>query len=153
MTWSVQPKCRPSGCPAGVKIKHHGLSLPGTLQNLRLGHSYLRILLKSRLEDSCSIATRKLGSDKLLAGAMWFLPESPRWLVVDGQLDAALGVIHRIYTKNKLPLGEPRGSWPVHVCSLECSTALLRLPKHGPAAHLSAQCAAVFLRAAAWKRV
>ena len=39
------------------------------------------------------------------AAALVLLPESPRWLVVNGQLDAALAVIHRIYTKSDLPLG------------------------------------------------
>ena len=39
------------------------------------------------------------------AAALVLLPESPRWLVVNGQLDAALAIIHRIYTKSDLPLG------------------------------------------------
>ena len=38
---------------------------------------------------------------------MWMLPESPRWLVVDGRLDEALAVIHVMYTNLRLPIGVP----------------------------------------------
>ena len=37
--------------------------------------------------------------------AMFILPESPRWLVTQGELDKALAVIHQVYTRNQLPLG------------------------------------------------
>lgn len=39
------------------------------------------------------------------AVALFVLPESPRWLVVNAQLDEALAVIHRIYTDSILPFG------------------------------------------------
>ena len=37
--------------------------------------------------------------------AMFILPESPRWLVTQGELDKALAVIHQVYTRNQLPSG------------------------------------------------
>ena len=39
------------------------------------------------------------------AVSLFILPESPRWLVVNGHLDVALAVIHRVYTKSILPAG------------------------------------------------
>ena len=39
------------------------------------------------------------------AVSLFILPESPRWLVVNGHLDVALAVIHRVYTKSVLPAG------------------------------------------------
>eukprot|EP00887_Chlorella_sp_A99_P007343 scaffold2.g7343.t1 len=39
------------------------------------------------------------------AGALWLLPESPRWLVVNGRLDKALAVIHRVVTSTRLAPG------------------------------------------------
>ena len=41
----------------------------------------------------------------LSAAALFILPESPRWLVVNGHLDLALAVIHRVFTKSTLPTG------------------------------------------------
>ena len=38
-----------------------------------------------------------------LAAGIVLLPESPRWLVVAGRLDAALAVIHRVLTSRRLP--------------------------------------------------
>lgn len=40
------------------------------------------------------------------AAALVLLPESPRWLVVQGKLDDALAVMHRILTNARLPQGE-----------------------------------------------
>ena len=37
--------------------------------------------------------------------ALFILPESPRWLVVNARLDEALAVIHKVYTDSSLPLG------------------------------------------------
>jgi hypothetical protein len=45
------------------------------------------------------------------AAAFFLLPESPRWLVVQGKLDAALAAMHRVYTNNQLPQG---GNTPLH---------------------------------------
>ena len=39
------------------------------------------------------------------AVSLFILPESPRWLVVNGHLDVALAVIHRVYTRSVLPAG------------------------------------------------
>lgn len=39
------------------------------------------------------------------AASLFILPESPRWLVVNGHLDVALAVIHRVFTKSVLPAG------------------------------------------------
>ncbi|KAL3163007.1 hypothetical protein ABBQ32_009439 [Trebouxia sp. C0010 RCD-2024] len=41
----------------------------------------------------------------VLAVSLFILPESPRWLVVNGHLDMALAVIHRVFTKSVLPAG------------------------------------------------
>lgn len=48
--------------------------------------------------------------------ALFMLPESPRWLVVNGQLDAALLVMHCLYAS-----GPSRAS--DHQASTEASTA------------------------------
>ena len=39
------------------------------------------------------------------AVSLFILPESPRWLVVNGHLDMALAVIHRVFTSSVLPTG------------------------------------------------
>jgi hypothetical protein len=39
------------------------------------------------------------------AAALLLLPESPRWLVVNGRLDAALLVMHHLYSSGSLPAG------------------------------------------------
>ena len=39
------------------------------------------------------------------AVSLFILPESPRWLVVNGHLDMALAVIHRVFTRSVLPTG------------------------------------------------
>jgi hypothetical protein len=44
-------------------------------------------------------------ADVWRAAALFVLPESPRWLVVSGNLDEALAVIHRIYTSAGLQIG------------------------------------------------
>lgn len=41
----------------------------------------------------------------VLAVSLFILPESPRWLVVNGHLDSALAVIHRVFTRSVLPTG------------------------------------------------
>ncbi|KAL6777919.1 hypothetical protein ACKKBG_A16230 [Auxenochlorella protothecoides x Auxenochlorella symbiontica] len=46
-----------------------------------------------------------LGPALALGGCAILLPESPRWLVIRGRLDAALAVIHRIFTKQALTPG------------------------------------------------
>ena len=71
------------------------------------------------------------------AAALWFLPESPRWLVVDGQLDTALAVIHQVYTKEKLPLGgalqqaDAVACAAVAICACACLLAGLRAAQDG----------------------
>ena len=42
----------------------------------------------------------------LPAASLFILPESPRWLVVNGHLDMALAVIHRVYNGSVLPAGQ-----------------------------------------------
>ena len=42
----------------------------------------------------------------LPAASLFILPESPRWLVVNGHLDMALAVIHRVYIGSVLPAGQ-----------------------------------------------
>lgn len=44
----------------------------------------------------------------VLALCAFFLPESPRWLVIQNRLDDALAVIHRIFTDTALLPGERR---------------------------------------------
>ena len=60
------------------------------------------------------------------AAALVLLPESPRWLVVQGQLDAALAVIHRVLTNARLPQGTALTAWqPLHafIAFVFCATA------------------------------
>ena len=50
------------------------------------------------------------------AVSLFILPESPRWLVVNGHLDVALAVIHRVYTKSILPAGRTPARFACCTC-------------------------------------
>ncbi len=53
-----------------------------------------------------SVKVVKLLLHLLPAASLFILPESPRWLVVNGHLDMALAVIHRVYIGSVLPAGQ-----------------------------------------------
>jgi len=54
--------------------------------------------------------------DLLPAASLFILPESPRWLVVNGHLDMALAVIHRVYIGSVLPAGQLAVSAVMPLC-------------------------------------
>ena len=54
---------------------------------------------------------RKFTWVPLRAAALFILPESPRWLVVNSRLDEALAVIKRILASTTLPDGDPAWPW------------------------------------------
>ena len=53
----------------------------------------------------------------MLAAALLLLPESPRWLVVNGQLDAALAVMRQLYSSGILPAGTEANTAKVRIGS------------------------------------
>ncbi len=59
----------------------------------------------------------------LPAASLFILPESPRWLVVNGHLDMALAVIHRVYIGSVLPAGQLAVSLVMLLC---CKTHTAR---------------------------
>lgn len=48
------------------------------------------------------------------------IPESPRWLVIHGQMEQALGVIHKVHTSSTLPTG-------IHASTAEVEAELMEL--------------------------
>ncbi len=54
-------------------------------------------------------------SQCMLAAALLLLPESPRWLVVNGQLDAALAVMRQLYSTGILPAGTEANTAEVRI--------------------------------------
>ena len=58
--------------------------------------------------------------------AVFIIPESPRWLVVQGRLDDALAVIHRVHTNQLLPIGAQTSTAEVESELMELWSAVER---------------------------
>jgi len=63
----------------------------------------------------------------VVAAALLLLPESPRWLVVNGQLDAALAVMRQLYSSGVLPAGTEANTAKVRVYAGSPTTSVCSL--------------------------